>query len=1103
MNTSKAKLDLLAVGHKLDWHGNRDGQKSGWLESIRISKQGDITTSGLNGCDYQSLGNLTSDPLHSFKQLRTVSKSANPDEVAEQLKQSNCRHKMGLFPEIGRAWLAIESKIYLWTYDGAMDVTHYDELTHKIECVCLVRPKKGVFVESVKYLLLLATSMEVTVLGVTFGEENSQLTETGLPENNECPQMKLMESPVFVLSNHNVPITAMQGSRDGRIFLAGRDGCLYEFHYQSSFCWIGGKRGKIINLSQSIVTHWVSSFVRMFADVDPITRIAIDNSRSLLYTLTENSDIEAWDLGEDYTKVRRIGKINEYCIVCQAVHAIRCRFIHATIFRSIKAICPLSIEDAKNLNLLAITQSGARLYFSTTSLDGQKQTRGLYLLHVRLPPGYTRNATTTKPKKVYAALYKGGTTVLLSSEKQQLLWSVSATTFTGFPYYVESTELETLEGVTWDLATYQDPCQAAHNSFLRNMRRPSKLVLLTKEGTQIIELLKSTDMLEQLLLTSGGPQHKAVQMYFRTQTEREACASALLLATSDEHGGRAIARWATEAFLVYGGEPCLPMTPMGRPQNIIVLFSAKHDGLYLYISRLLRPIWQLNCVDDELCSTLSPNDCSQLLEELKSLRTFLVILSAIDVNGQSTNSYMSLKIMANNHIVAEKALLEEMRSLSALNQFIRHTSEVIALWKLLLEHRFQTLCRQLSCDQQAILQSCTFRDLLLTRSEVYTFLIISLVDHYFKDSTSLSEVSIGLREVCPNLYRHEDVVIHRATETLMRAKVCTNAVEKDHKLRIALQMYKDAAPFLPLHSICEEFIVAGFYEGVVELVVICAAESDPDELGIQYYNNDECSKQSKGYDHYCKRMSYYKEVELMLDHIKSINQPQDKNEEHFFDCSSSLNVSVAKESSVTNIISLVLPFKDPLLHVTLYEWMLSQDMTEELLAISEQTLGVYLCHKLSRNPESLSLIELLWKYYEKNGQHMRAAQILGKLAICHQNISLEVRIEYLKLAIICMQNEKVCCTKKTEIFLKELENKYDIARLQLSILNTLLLKAQTNQAATIAVNKLNHQLYNVEQLNRQFAIPFHLVDCQAALFYYTHQNDSKLMDTVWPSMDSK
>lgn len=50
--------------------------------------------------------------------------------------------EIGLFNEIQRAWLTVDSSLYLWSYDGE-GVTYYDSLTEVIIGVALVKPKAG------------------------------------------------------------------------------------------------------------------------------------------------------------------------------------------------------------------------------------------------------------------------------------------------------------------------------------------------------------------------------------------------------------------------------------------------------------------------------------------------------------------------------------------------------------------------------------------------------------------------------------------------------------------------------------------------------------------------------------------------------------------------------------------------------------------------------------------------------------------------------------------------------------------------------------------------------------------------------------------------
>lgn len=163
---------------------------------------------------------------------------------------------MGLFPEIGRAWLTIDSDIYIWTYEQARDVAYYDGLSHLIVSVGLVKPRPGVLINDVKYLLLLTTPIEVIVLGVTFDDQSIPRTKAN--------GMHLMNKPLFVLATDNISINVIQGTDDGRIFLGGRDGCLYEIDYHSESSWFG-KRCKKINHSQGLVSYIVPSFLKVFS----------------------------------------------------------------------------------------------------------------------------------------------------------------------------------------------------------------------------------------------------------------------------------------------------------------------------------------------------------------------------------------------------------------------------------------------------------------------------------------------------------------------------------------------------------------------------------------------------------------------------------------------------------------------------------------------------------------------------------------------------------------------------------------------------------------------------------------------------------------------
>lgn len=116
-----------------------------------------------------------------------------------------------------------------------------------------------------KYLLVLTTPIEVIVLGVTFGNTTKTVSSPSRSfSTSTYEEMQLMNKPIFVLTTDNVAITCVEGTADGRIFLGGRDGCLYEIVYQAESNWFG-KRCKKVNHSQGLMSYMVPGFLKVFS----------------------------------------------------------------------------------------------------------------------------------------------------------------------------------------------------------------------------------------------------------------------------------------------------------------------------------------------------------------------------------------------------------------------------------------------------------------------------------------------------------------------------------------------------------------------------------------------------------------------------------------------------------------------------------------------------------------------------------------------------------------------------------------------------------------------------------------------------------------------
>lgn len=92
---------------------------------------------------------------------------------------------------------------------------------------------------------------------------------------------------------------------------------------QSENSWFG-KRWKKINHSTSTLSFLVPSFLNVaLGEEDAIVEISIDNSRHILYTLSEKGSIEVYDMGDKGTNMSRVTKVSQASLVQQAMNVVK------------------------------------------------------------------------------------------------------------------------------------------------------------------------------------------------------------------------------------------------------------------------------------------------------------------------------------------------------------------------------------------------------------------------------------------------------------------------------------------------------------------------------------------------------------------------------------------------------------------------------------------------------------------------------------------------------------------------------------------------------------------------------------------------------------
>ncbi|GAA5938722.1 uncharacterized protein JCM15063_004847 [Sporobolomyces koalae] len=335
-----------------------------------------------------------------FTKTRTV---LLPDRLFEEHDLTQSRCTMGLLPEIERSWVTVDHRLLLWDWADGSSFSTFEEFNDAIVGVALVRPRPGVFVDSISHLLVLATPSQVHLVGLGYAA----------PEAGAKKEVTFYLTGLSVATD-GISFTSIKGTSNGRIFLSscpepltpggiGGDGCLYELVYQSSEGWFA-KKCSLHNLtSGSIVKSVVPSFLRSLSAIPTaewIVGLQVDSERGLLYTLLRNSTIEMYSLPSSQPgKVEFDGQVTKVAKSGDLVRTANMLLPNNPMVKNFRIVEleVVSVKEGGNskIGLVAVTSTGVRLYFT-------HQRRGYYygvssspaaleLCHVRPPPAPSTN----------------------------------------------------------------------------------------------------------------------------------------------------------------------------------------------------------------------------------------------------------------------------------------------------------------------------------------------------------------------------------------------------------------------------------------------------------------------------------------------------------------------------------------------------------------------------------------------------------------------------------------------------------------------------------------------------------------------------------------
>lgn len=301
----------------------------------------------------------------------------------------------GIFPEIRRAWASVDNSLFLWRFDKwDGQCPEYSGEEQPICAVGLAKAKPGIFVEAIQYLLVLATPVELILLGVCCSSSGDG--------TDPYAELSLQSLPEYTIPSDGVTMTCVACTDNGHIFIAGRDSHIYELQYSTRSGW--HRRCRKVCLTgglSNLISRWVLPNVLKFGAVDPIVELVIDNERYILYARTQESKIQVFDLGKNGNgPLKKVAEERNLSDQRDGRYgggrSTGGRAASRMSKTSIVSIATVSTMESKWLHLVAVASDGRRMYLTTSPSIGTggpvRGLTGLSTIHHR--PSVLKVVTT-------------------------------------------------------------------------------------------------------------------------------------------------------------------------------------------------------------------------------------------------------------------------------------------------------------------------------------------------------------------------------------------------------------------------------------------------------------------------------------------------------------------------------------------------------------------------------------------------------------------------------------------------------------------------------------------------------------------------------------
>ena len=811
-----------------------------------------------------------------------------PDKIFAQYNRAQISTMMGLFADLSYAWVAIDNACYLWDYTHPNpELVGFEEQPNSITAVRLVTPRAGVFVPAITRLLVVATTVEMILVGLS-----SEVSSTG------------GRGVTLYKTGMSIPIRGMgvniiEGTvATGRIFFSGRsDNDVYELTYSQEEKWYQNRCSKVNHINSAFSALAPSFSFRQKLPQENIIQMTIDDSRQLLYTLSSTSTIRTFHMKTNQTLTLVITKRLTETLNNIGHMTSQSELITPDI--KIVSISPIASDEASKIHLIATTSTGCRIFMSATSAYGYSITNSsdapstMQVQHVKFPPvefsgsrtpqqqsstqsiayGNNRSINTSsktlKPTR-NAIRYPPGYFLCFVSQDPQgqtdkLFISApdagriarpqensSLSRYSELGLWVNlGSRAEDVGLVSPYFFAKRSPVGFANELAVQYDKTTAEVAILTNTGIHTFRRRRLVDMFAAVLKLGGGDEGLEGEMksFVRTYGRGETTAAALAVAcgqgldiTSDSRLAKItdpeVLDLARKAFIEYGGKPMfnenslidqsLAAIDMARP-------SPRHEGLALYVTRLVRSVWKLPIVLESVSPTggltVQPTvtlakirdvqeDLSEIQDFLTKNRSFIEGLAGPEALRQVSTKQ------------EEIALQAEHRALHSLVVLISSMIEGIAFVLVLFDERIEEIVLSLSNKIRQQVRNLTYERLFCFSDgkELAKELVKAIVNRNIANGSSVDTVAEALRRRCGSFCSAEDVIIFKAQEQLKKATEAGISSEFGRNLlNESLRLFKQVAANLSMEQLqwaVYQYVTMRFFAGAIQLSLSVAQEMD-------------------------------------------------------------------------------------------------------------------------------------------------------------------------------------------------------------------------------------------------------------------------------------